>query len=354
MARLKGSDYRALLELCQGLYSTLDTERFVKTTLERLPRLIPCDAITYNEMCPSEDSSRDVDFPKGVLNIANWPHVMHDHPVLTYILQTGDGTAHKLSDFMTRRQLRETGLYDEVYKVAGVESGLCVALEIFKTERPVVIGMGLHRGRVDFSERDRLVLNLLRPHLVQAYQNAVAASHLGWVLDAEGRGVIALNSQHRIRLITRRAQSWLTEYLGWTDSERDRLPSRVNEWLRSHLQISKDQVPAPREPLVLTKGTKRLVIRLIETDREPTLHLEEQYTAIPAEALRPLNVSRREAEVLAWMAVGKTNADIAQILGVSARTVEKHCENIYQKLGVESRMAAVRRALDCAPRLVQF
>lgn len=96
-----------------------------------------------------------------------------------------------------------------------------------------------------------------------------------------------------------------------------------------------------------------MVIRLIEADPAPVLHFEEQYTSIPLEALRPLNLSRREGEVLAWMAVGKTNGDIAHILGVSQRTAEKHCENIYRKLGVESRTAAVRRALECAPNLVR-
>src|SRR5438128_9458290 len=150
MAYLTTQDYRALLDCCQDLYSSRDLEMFVNTTLKRLPDLIPCDAITYNEMHPAENSSRDVDFPSKVLGIDNWPHVMGDHPVLNYILETGDGTAHKLSDFITRCQLRDTGLYDEVYKVAGVESGLCVALAISTTSRPVVIGMGLHRGKLDF------------------------------------------------------------------------------------------------------------------------------------------------------------------------------------------------------------
>ncbi|EON16796.1 two-component system response regulator [Cupriavidus necator] len=49
----------------------------------------------------------------------------------------------------------------------------------------------------------------------------------------------------------------------------------------------------------------------------------------------------REAEVMAWVARGKTNRDIADILGMSPRTVNKHLEHIYEKLGVETRTAAV-------------
>jgi DNA-binding CsgD family transcriptional regulator len=55
-------------------------------------------------------------------------------------------------------------------------------------------------------------------------------------------------------------------------------------------------------------------------------------------------LTAREREVLDWLAAGKTNRDIAAILGRSTRTVEKHLERIYQKLGVETRTAAVMRS----------
>ena len=63
-----------------------------------------------------------------------------------------------------------------------------------------------------------------------------------------------------------------------------------------------------------------------------------------------LGLTFREAEVLAWVAQGKGNADIAEILGISARTVQKHLEHIFQKLGVETRTAAARVAYSVATR----
>jgi DNA-binding CsgD family transcriptional regulator len=54
-------------------------------------------------------------------------------------------------------------------------------------------------------------------------------------------------------------------------------------------------------------------------------------------------LTAREREVLDWVAAGKTNRDIATILGASARTVEKHLERVYEKLGVETRTAAAMR-----------
>ena len=55
-------------------------------------------------------------------------------------------------------------------------------------------------------------------------------------------------------------------------------------------------------------------------------------------------LSARETEVLHWLACGKSDAQISAILGVSTRTVQKHLQNVYVKLGVENRTAAVMRA----------
>jgi DNA-binding CsgD family transcriptional regulator len=57
-----------------------------------------------------------------------------------------------------------------------------------------------------------------------------------------------------------------------------------------------------------------------------------------------LALTAREAEVMAWVARGKTNRDVAEILGMSPRTVNKHLEHIYEKLGVETRTAAAAAA----------
>ena len=56
-------------------------------------------------------------------------------------------------------------------------------------------------------------------------------------------------------------------------------------------------------------------------------------------------LTKREQEVLSWVALGKTNAEIATILSLAPSTVRKHLENVYAKLGVHTRTAAVTRFL---------
>ena len=63
--------------------------------------------------------------------------------------------------------------------------------------------------------------------------------------------------------------------------------------------------------------------------------------AEPSPPLLPNPLTQREMDVLEWVACGKTNRDVAEILGMSPRTVNKHLEHIYEKLGVETRTAAV-------------
>jgi DNA-binding CsgD family transcriptional regulator len=89
-------------------------------------------------------------------------------------------------------------------------------------------------------------------------------------------------------------------------------------------------------------------IALLDLLREPVAKLLRARRAIAAEpALAKL--TRREREVLDWVARGKTNADIGVILAISARTVQKHLENVFVKLGVESRTAAARRKAGSPP-----
>ncbi len=62
-----------------------------------------------------------------------------------------------------------------------------------------------------------------------------------------------------------------------------------------------------------------------------------------AEQLKRL--TKREKQVLFWIVEGKTNGDIGRILEISPRTVEKHCESIFRKLGIENRYSAIVFAL---------
>jgi DNA-binding CsgD family transcriptional regulator len=94
---------------------------------------------------------------------------------------------------------------------------------------------------------------------------------------------------------------------------------------------------AMREPLTRLFGHTAWLGRVDDAWRAP------RRSAPTRSALPPL--SPREREVMRWVAAGKTDRDVAAILDISPRTVHKHLQNIYARLGVENRTAAVMRML---------
>ena len=131
------------------------------------------------------------------------------------------------------------------------------------------------------------------------------------------------------------AQCWIKKYFPPSQSP-DKLPVEVRRWLRKALVRS-------RTLQAKTDGD-RLVISLVPGDpKGPHCLLFEEHTAWSF-TRKPL--TRREAEVLFWVAQGKANWAIGKILKLSPATVRKHLQNIYTKLGVENRTAAALCTLE--------
>jgi DNA-binding NarL/FixJ family response regulator len=87
-----------------------------------------------------------------------------------------------------------------------------------------------------------------------------------------------------------------------------------------------------------------------ERHRSQTHQHETQLDFSSAIPLESLGLTPREAEVLLWVAQGKTNSDIASIFGLSEGTVKKHLVHIFEKLGLESRSSAALRAIEVLSR----
>ena len=350
MERLAERDVEALLDFLGKIYRLDNLGGFVETLLAALPLLVPAEVVAFSDMRSDPNLSKNLTNPSGlvppILNEAFQRHI-NGHPVLTHNVTTGDGSAVRFADFLTQRKHRELALYNEFFRQLGIEDGLCIALAIPK---PRVVGIGLHRDRWSFTERDKLVMNLVRPHLVQAWRNAKAVERLqgqiGLIrkaLEMTDRGVMALDPSGRTRFATPRARSLIEEFFGGFSLRR--LPEVLECWLRRQQALlgSKEVAPA-LTPLEIVREGKRLLGRLIPDDGINWLLLDEKITEIRSASLTRLGLTRRESEILVWVAQGKTNGEIASILGVSPRTVHKHMEHIFVKFGVETRTAAARVA----------
>lgn len=163
-------------------------------------------------------------------------------------------------------------------------------------------------------------------------------------LDAFGQAAIAITpSSGQIVWQTPLARQLMKKYFEQAYSEFNaKAPLQLATWLAS-TQTKLDQLlKEPILPLVIIKTGGRLSFSVASvSDEQWVILLREESDAQQIEALMSLfKLTIREAEVLYWVTKGKTSRDIGDILGSSPRTVNKHLEHIYVKLGVETRTAA--------------
>jgi DNA-binding CsgD family transcriptional regulator len=349
--RLRLRDLRSINRFLATLYELADVVTLRQRLLRTLPALIPSDRVAVFEFGRPYGISGE-SLPGGAFSseLARLhARYLPESPMLA-AYQRGDGSAIKLTDFLTQRELRKRALYTEYLRRLDIEYIIAKGLPGPPDRLTTLV---LDRKTSDFSERERLVLNVLRPHLNQSYRNAVAVTasreRIGALeagVETLERGVVLLGADGGVQWAPALARRWFTMYFGAPHGAPGELPEPVSRWLRAHGRPGADDVTAPRAPLVVRRQHTELVVRLVWRGPHALLLVDEQYLSIPPEALRALGLTRREAEVLAWVAEGKTSDEIGIILGVSRRAVEKHLEHIYPKLGVETRTAAAARALD--------
>ena len=241
---------RRLLDLVGEVHGLLELDSFRTGILEALRRAVPADWASLNDIgAEPGDVISLVEPPIPVGFHVKFAQYANQNALVQHFQRRRDARVSRMSDVTTPEEMHATDLYREVYAKIGLEYQVAFVLPA-RTER--VVGVALSRRTHDFTDEEVTLLELARPHLTQAYNNA-------------------------------REHTALLRRLG--DS-----------------------------------------------------------AALPPTDLRAHGLTKREAEVLRHVAAGRSNADVARELTVSARTVQKHLENAYRKLGVRSRSEAARIA----------
>jgi DNA-binding CsgD family transcriptional regulator len=351
---------KQVFEFLRKLYVLRSWNDLTTHLVGAIPSLIPTDICSYNEMNSRRRHAAYRMWPPDRSMIPDAPEILgtysYQHPLVTHIEHTKDLSARKITDFVTQRQFRTTELYNELYKPLQIPYCMGAGLAVNKD---CLIAIGLNRGGRDFTEDELVVLDLLRPHVVQAFGNAEAVtrmreelSTLNQAMEELRRGLVSVTHKGRILWATTEAHRLLETY-GLRDGRRSVwLPSLLREWTNRELKRMDrpTDFPAPFKPLVIEREESTLTIRLLNDGQNILLSLEESRAGCAAEDLAPLGLSPRETEILSWVVNGKTNPEIGTILGISPRTVQKHLERIYGALGVENRHAAIVAAMTAARR----
>ena len=200
---------------------------------------------------------------------------------------------------------------------------------------------GLAAGGVDYVTKPIVVEELLarmRVHLT----NARVAHGPNAALDASGRFLLATDHAGRIKWCTPKARALLNELWPVDAAQMPELPESV---LRQMLAL-RHEAGVGRAQCLIDLGSMQLECAMLSPigPDELLFRLNEKRAQDDTSLLLQLGVTSREAEVLLWLSRGKSNREIGEILGISPRTVNKHLEQIFVKLGVENRASAAARA----------
>ena len=205
---------------------------------------------------------------------------------------------------------------------------------------------GLEAGAVDYISKP-IVPGELLARIGVHLANARMAHSARTAPDTFGRFLLAASHTGRVLWYTPQAAKLLGVAFSDFDKEDYVLPHDIQLWL----QQSATTLPGSEPTSIALKGREAsIAIRFIYIGQigpdEYLLRLLEGEIDDDRTLLKKrLTVTEREAEVLLWIARGKSNRDIAEILDLSPRTVNKHLEQIYAKLGVENRASAAALAV---------
>jgi DNA-binding response OmpR family regulator/DNA-binding CsgD family transcriptional regulator len=199
---------------------------------------------------------------------------------------------------------------------------------------------GFEAGGIDYITKPinnseliaRMRVHLANSRVALSAQSALdMAGQYIFAVDSEGKCIWSTPQVNQLLDAASRQQQWISETL----------PQQIQQWLERNPSMGMGLgLKAPEKPI-------KIIFLGKSANNEYLLRLASQDAPDEALILRNnLEVTARESEVLLWIAKGKTNREIGQILGTSPRTINKHSERIYKKLSVENRTAAAAKALD--------
>jgi DNA-binding CsgD family transcriptional regulator len=343
MWRLSERDVRAVLDLIGEANDAEDLAEFREVILPALRRLLPADFVAYNEMVDGGIPVATITDPVAPEEqLTAWARHAAQNPLYQRFVRTRDGRAYCFADVITRRDLEALEFYEQIFVPLGLRDQIAFALP---APRHLVVALAISRGGEAFGERERQMLDLARPHLVQAYRNAELRQRSATLIESLRAGlddrrsaIVVLDADGRVAFATDAGRATLAQLDARTfrrAGDDATLPRAVAAWVAR---------PDGGHALALGGGLMARVVRGRGRGAGDVIFFDEARQVLSRGALIDLGLSEREADVLQELARGGTTAAAAAALGISERTVAKHSERIHRKLGVRSRAQAIATA----------
>ena len=328
----------------EQLYRWQDIPSLVQTILNGLPDLISGDNYMVAEHNPLDQrhSQLCLRYPVNRENLLKEVHesgAMKGHPL--WEPPKPGQTTKALSDMMSASAWASHPMYCEILREERVLDHLTVEFHQFGHQWAMI---GLSRTRRGFHSRDRDTLVMLAPHFKQAFSNT--------------RRMMERESHHTEDHVEQHNTFFPVDYAGniiggedlilrkWSihfDSQTRPHLDAVITWTKTGLDhLNRGGLESALTPLRLQCAKGVAEFRLHRRWGVEGYGISGSFSPIAPSPSGPL--TPREREILAWVRQGKTNCEIAIILGCSPHTINDHLKNTFRKLNVTNRTAAANYA----------
>lgn len=267
----------------------------------------------------------------------------HQHPGIRFCLDDPAGGPSMASDFLDLASWHRQAIYQEFCRPLGIEENAGVD---FRPAGGNLFAIVLNRPSRTFTEQHRFLFGLLREHVTASLERVLESTPAasGAMSDE-----MLLDRDGRVLWFPENCRRQLARF--FPDSSARELPGLVASWIQVQLERWHDRerfAQALFEPLLQRNetGICKLTLTSGAVPDSFALRIKMWESAPDTARLRELGLTGRQADVLFWLAQGKSNPEIAIILQVGLETVKSHLKQIYQTLGVETRIAACNFARD--------
>ncbi len=325
------------------IYTLQNVDSLVRTLCETLTDIVPGEKVFIgrHNMAQTLLTGAVVSEPFSAPDfLAQVNDHAGDHPLWEPI-RTGGQTVRALSDHASGPAWHENGLYRELLRYDDVEDHLSIE---FGSRCGMLTSVGIFRRARGFREEEKRRFEMLIPHIELALQNARIAEAAGIVKWAdeqvEGQPLLQVQADGSVSDISPRARALFQSFFGARPGE---LPVALRRWLRRCIDVLNRGALAEKiQPLLARSGSDTAEFRLYRRIDVPDYWLGVRVSGGASSGKeRVQRLSPREWEVIRWVREGKSNEEIAALLGVSFFTVKTHLKNIFRKLGVRTRTEAV-------------
>ena len=252
MDRLNEGDFRNILGAIEILGGDLDYATLPRRVVDAIAAVIAVDFISYNEINPADGTSRFLlrpdpsDLEPGSFEYAAFIRRFGNHPVIAHKVATAGTGNPELDKFVSR--LRLLGMVGNCCGQAELRLNMGLSMASSGARR---VGVVIHRSVRDFDDRDAAALDLLRPHLVAAYRNAIRQRGDTAPRPADTRSIIAKTST----LTPRESEVLYWVSMGKTNEEVSLIIGAKAPTVKKHLEHIYDKLGVPNRTAAARLGS---------------------------------------------------------------------------------------------------